>query len=112
MLIKALILTSLIKGYDSNPAAIALNTAKSGARLAGKILKNKAVRRIKSGSEHISAALRHKDNADSVLEQIKKFFKGTELHKKLKSFQFRNEQNESRYDFIISNSKRSQVRIF
>ena len=79
MLIKALILSSIIKEYDSNPATIALNTAKSGARLAGKILKNKAVRRIKTGSEHISAAIKQKENAENVFEQIKKFFKGIEL---------------------------------
>ena len=76
---KVLILGLLLKKYDSNPTipAVALNTIKSGARLAGKALRNKAVRRIKSGSEHIGAAVQKTRKAKSFFDEVKEFFQGT-----------------------------------
>ena len=76
MLMRIVILIFLPKKYESNPVSVAFNTAKSGARMAGKILNNKAVRRIKSGSEHISAAINNKENAGNIFEELKKLFQG------------------------------------
>ena len=78
MYFKILILGFLIEKSESNPigpAAVALNTIKSGARLAGKALRNKAVRRIKSGGEHIGAAIGRKKKAKSFFDEIREFFK-------------------------------------
>ena len=76
MILNILILSFLVGKYEANPAATAINSIKSGARLASAVLRNKAVRRIKSGNEHISAALSKTDDADGILKKIKNFFTG------------------------------------
>ena len=74
-----LVLNLVINKYEANPVAIAANSIRSGARLAGAAFRNKAVRRIKSGGEHIGAAIRKAESTESIFEKLKDFFEGTNL---------------------------------